>query len=198
MFARARHIESRPWCEARTFVAAPSPRGMGQDFIYGRRGMIGLMNFMPSPPVDAPQREQRTSKLIVLALSTSREKHARIVVRNVSPHGLGARGEIDLLPCERVTVHLPGGRDVAATVRWARNGKFGLALDERVDPPSLQTRAAASPTDLRSRDESMEFVPMKIRPVEGGRTGFKRSHRDQVLASAQDKGGSISEWIERG
>lgn len=156
------------------------------------------MEYQPAPLIGDHQREQRIAKLLVLALSSAREERARIVVRNLSPHGLGARGDIDLLACERVTVHLPGGRDVAATVRWARKGSFGLALDERIEPDALQTRAVASPTELRSRDDAPGFEPLRVAPQQARRSGFQRSHRDQVLSDSGFAGGGVSDWLDRG
>jgi len=81
---------------------------------------------------DAGVREQRISKLVTVEISNSRLGRTRVVVRNLSNHGLGIRSDVDLLPCERLTVHIGEDRSVEATVRWVGKGQFGLALDERV------------------------------------------------------------------
>lgn len=132
---------------------------------------------------DESMREPRMAKLLAVELSSEQLAPTRVVVRNLSPYGLGARGELDLLPMERVTVHLPDGRAVPALVRWVRKGAFGLSLEERIDPAMLQTGRAASPADLTTRDAKVDF--RIARPaIEHKRSGFQRSHRDEILSGS--------------
>lgn len=127
-------------------------------------------------------RETRVSKLLPLEVSSERHGRVRFVVRNISPYGIGGRGELELLPCERVTIHLPGDRQIGATVRWVRKNTFGFALDEPIDPTELQAKASTN-GNLTPRDATQEFNVYKHSPSIH-RPGFQRSHRDQVLLGA--------------
>lgn len=141
----------------------------------------------PTPGHDSA-RETRTAKLISLEISGAQRRRTKIVVRNLSPHGIGGRGDIDLLPCEQVVVHLPDGRDVDAIVRWVRKNSFGLSLDERIDSEALQSRGSG-PAAIVPRDAAIGFQPMKHTGT-ASRSGFQRSHRDEVLGS--------SDWTQNG
>ena len=132
-------------------------------------------------------REGRTSKLVAIELSSPRHARQRVVIRNLSRYGIGLRGELDLLVCERVVLHLPGNREVGATVRWARKGTFGLSLDEAIDPSELQAKVA-SDGHLTTRDAQQGFVPFKPQMYNKSQ-GFLRTHRDQVLDGT-------SHWVE--
>ncbi len=127
-------------------------------------------------------RETRTSKLLSVDISCARFGRKRVVVRNLSFYGIGARGDIDLLPTEHVIVHLPDGRDIEAIVRWVRKGAFGLSLHERINPTELQTRNSVD-QPLTTRDAETGFQPFKVTAT-AQRTGFQRSHRDEVLSSS--------------
>lgn len=136
---------------------------------------------------DAAAREPRTSKLLAVELSSDRHPPARVVIRNLSSHGVGARGDIDLLPCERVLLHFPGGGRIAGTVRWVRKGTFGIALDERMPAEFLQAKAK-SPAEIVTRDAQIGFQPVKHTVEHTGRSGFQRTHRDEVLRSSWTEG----------
>lgn len=136
---------------------------------------------------DSSAREPRTSKLVAVELSSDRHPPTRIVIRNLSSHGVGARGELDLLPCERVMLHLPGDAKIAGTIRWARKGTFGIALDERLPAEFLQAKAKSA-TEIVTRDATAGFQPIRHNVTSTGRSGFARSHRDEVLRQ--------SSWID--
>ena len=139
------------------------------------------MNWIPeSTELDAEAREPRTSKLVAVELSSDRHPPTRIVIRNLSSHGVGARGDLDLLPCERITLHLPSGGKIAGTVRWVRKGTFGIALDERVPAEFLQAKAGSA-ADIVARDAQIGFQPIRHTVEKAGRSGFQRTHRDEVL-----------------
>lgn len=145
------------------------------------------MSWKPSTPsTNGPVRETRVSKLVALELSSDRYRRVRIVVRNLSPHGLGVRGDIELLPCEQVIIHLPDGRDVNAIVRWARKNTFGLSLEERIAPEQLQPRAAPS-TVIVPRDAELGFHRLR-HEASSSRSGFQRTHRDEVLRTSNWRG----------
>jgi hypothetical protein len=122
---------------------------------------------------------------VPLEISSARCDRVRIAVRNVSAHGIGIRGEIDILPCERVQLHLPDGNTVGATVRWARKNLFGLSLDRGIDPTMLQPRSTAEGQLLARDSQDGKFVPMRA-PAGAPRSGFQRTHRDEVLRATSD------------
>lgn len=128
-------------------------------------------------------REQRVSKLLSVEISTQNFGRLKIVIRNLSPHGIGARVDAALLPCERVTVHLPNGRDVEATVRWVRKGTLGLALDERIEPDAYVIKNSAT-GPLVARDAEIGFQRLRHASTPVSRSGFQRSHRDEVLRTS--------------
>lgn len=129
---------------------------------------------------DTSAREPRTSKLVAIELSSDRHPPTRVVIRNLSSHGIGARGDLDLLPCERITLHLPGGAKVAGTVRWVRKGTFGIALDERI-PAEFLTVKPAAVGEIVTRDTQLGFEPLRHKVESTARSGFRRTHRDEVL-----------------
>ena len=140
------------------------------------------MSWKTTTPPDESAREPRVSKLMSVDISSARQPRTRIVVRNLSPHGIGCRGECDILPCERITVHLHDGREVGATVRWVRKGTFGLSLDERIDPAALHINTSATGA-ITPRDADLGFHRLRHQGSQS-RTGFQRSHRDEVLTPA--------------
>lgn len=145
---------------------------------------------------DSSDREPRMSKLVSIEISSERQPRTRVVVRNLSAHGIGARGDCNILPCERVTVHLPDGRMVAATVRWVRKGTFGLSLDERIEPGAVQSKAGGRLADIVPKDAEAGFERYRHYASQS-RTGFSRSHREEVLKVSSDwKGGKRdSDWV---
>lgn len=140
----------------------------------------------PLLAADESVREVRVSKLVALELSSARYKRVRIVIRNLSPHGLGARADIELLPCEQVVVHLPNGGQVGAIVRWVKKNTFGLSLEERIEPEQLQPRATASAV-IVPRDAEISFNRLR-HTGSSSRSGFQRTHRDEVLRSSNWRG----------
>lgn len=149
------------------------------------------MHWTPEPNKQDLERECRVSKLLTLEISSSRHPRTKVVVRNISPHGLGARSDIDLVQCEHVTVHLPNAEDMGAIVRWVKKGTFGLALDGRIEPDMLQPRSHGS-MHLDTRDAPTGFQRLEHKGSTE-RSGFQRSHRDQVLHGGGI--GTTSHWI---
>ena len=145
------------------------------------------MNWPPPDPAKADtERETRVSKLLTLEVSNSFGDRQKIVVRNLSPHGIGARSDLVVIACERLTLHMPNGQDIGATVRWVGKGTFGLALDERIEPDMLKPQGVATPGGLQPRDAELGFQRL-LHTGSTQRAGFQRTHRDTVL--------NTSSWI---
>jgi hypothetical protein len=126
-------------------------------------------------------REIRMAKLLPIEIGSERLGRVKVVVRNISPYGLGVRSDVELLACERLIVFLPGDEQVGATVRWVRKGTFGLALDEAINPAALRANVAKSLTDLTTKDAQLNFAPVHVQPATQPRPGFQRSQRDSIL-----------------
>lgn len=125
-------------------------------------------------------RATRVSRLLPIEIGSERLGRQKVVIRNIAPYGLGARGDVELLACERLTVYLPDGHEIGATVRWVRKNTFGLALDEPINPAVFQPKGAAVATTLVAKDADLGFVPIQIKATIQ-RPGFQKSHRDQIL-----------------
>lgn len=128
-------------------------------------------------------REPRVSKLIGVGLSSSKHEKVRVVVRNFSLNGIGARGDVLLLPLERIIVHFPSGHDVEGIVRWVKKNTFGLLLDRPIDPNDLKPCAGAVGA-IVPRDANLGFERMHHEPSTA-RSRFQRTHRDEVLRGSR-------------
>jgi hypothetical protein len=58
----------------------------------------------------------------------------RVKVRNLSSQGLMGEGPVPVSSGTRLTVDLPKLGEVAGTVVWVQEPRFGVAFDEEVDP----------------------------------------------------------------
>lgn len=97
------------------------------------------MSFMaPIPPSDQVVREQRQPRIVRARLIHRDGEVQDIVIRNVSPTGLGAsaRGPAPVRG-ERVLVVLPGEQEVTGIVRWFGGHTFGMQLDTPLDLDAL-------------------------------------------------------------
>ncbi len=97
------------------------------------------MSYMaPIPPTDQVVREQRQPRIIRARLIHRDGEVQEIVIRNVSPTGLGgsARGPAPVRG-ERIMVVLPGEQEVTGLVRWFGGHTFGMQLDMPLDLEAL-------------------------------------------------------------
>ena len=97
------------------------------------------MSYMaPIPPTDQVVREQRQPRIIRARLIHRDGEVQEIVIRHVSPPGLGgsARGPAPVRG-ERIMVVLPGEQEVTGLVRWFGGHTFGMQLDMPLDLEAL-------------------------------------------------------------
>lgn len=97
------------------------------------------MSFMaPIQPADQVIREQRQPRIIRARLIHRDGEVQDIVIRNVSPTGLGAsaRGPAPVRG-EHILVVLPGEQEVTGIVRWYGGHTFGMQLDQPLDLAAL-------------------------------------------------------------
>lgn len=57
-----------------------------------------------------------------------------VTVVNLSPHGMMARSDTDIVAGEWLKVQLPVIGIVAAAVRWSLGGRIGCQFDRPIDP----------------------------------------------------------------
>ncbi len=97
------------------------------------------MSFMEDHfPVDKTVRDTRQPRIVSARLVRRGGDQQDIVIRNISPTGLGARTKA-AAPArgEQVTVILPGDQILTGTVRWFTRNAFGLELDTPLSPAAL-------------------------------------------------------------
>lgn len=97
------------------------------------------MSFMePVQPTGQITREVRQPRIVRARLLHRDGEIQEIVIRNVSPTGLGAsaRGPAPVRG-ERVAIVLPGDQEVTGLVRWFSGHTFGLQLDTPLDLDAL-------------------------------------------------------------
>lgn len=121
-------------------------------------------------------RELRSARIIRATLTLDGREDRDVIVRNLSTYGVGAtcrkpppsKGEL-------VTIHLPGGIEAKGDVRWAKGQAFGVALDQKLDIPAIETalqrRLASTPTsdswevDARHKVHTPRVDPTTLRRV---------------------------------
>lgn len=81
-----------------------------------------------------PAGEARSFRVLVATICCEGHGERPIVVRNISPNGIGARlrsGRVFV--GERVTLIIRG-HSLHGEVRWSRGDLFGVELNEEIDP----------------------------------------------------------------
>lgn len=87
---------------------------------------------------DGTVRQPRERGLVRARVAVDRIPIQEIIIRNVSPQGIGAASRgAPLIMGERATVLFPDGRQVTGEVRWVNGPSFGLKLDHELDPQVL-------------------------------------------------------------
>lgn len=90
------------------------------------------------PQEDAPAREPRLGRFIGIMIERAGKPPERAIASNVSASGLGGKTSLALMAGERVTLHLPNDERLSATVRWCAKGRFGVSLDQQIDPSAVK------------------------------------------------------------
>ena len=72
------------------------------------------------------------------------QRSVPVTVVNLSPHGMMARSDIDIVAGEWLKVQLPVVGIVSAAVRWSLGGRIGCQFDRPIDPRSYGQLLAAA------------------------------------------------------
>ena len=87
---------------------------------------------------DASGREARQRRLIRAQMCSDRLPQQDIIIRNLSPRGIGgaSRG-LPPMQDEKVAVLLPDGQNITGWISWIDGQSFGIKLDRDLDLQSL-------------------------------------------------------------
>ena len=94
------------------------------------------MGFVTSFDSDTEQSfdaRQRSRRMLMAQIRSSRFGAERVRVRDISPGGLGGTTANWLRPGERVEAELPNIGVIPATVAWTQGDRFGLKFDDAID-----------------------------------------------------------------
>jgi PilZ domain len=108
--------------------------------------------------VETPQQEKtnirrlrllKRQRVQLAALAETAEGHVAVEIKNISQTGAGLLATAHFARNEEILLHLPGGRELRAHVRWRRLGFCGVEFDAPLafdDPvlPGLSPRVGAS------------------------------------------------------
>jgi hypothetical protein len=85
-----------------------------------------------------PGRERRFGRFFGVKIERTGRETEKAVVSNISSLGMGGKDPIGFIAGERVTVLLPLGVRIVATVCWCERGRFGLRLDRMINPEAIR------------------------------------------------------------
>lgn len=98
-------------------------------------------------------REPRQHRLFKVEVITGRGKPFNAIVRNISAHGLRAKGDNPVHPGQFVQIRKQGFEPVSGTVRWVRDRDFGLEFDQEIDVEQFSFADRNSEGLLKPKDE---------------------------------------------
>ena len=130
-------------------------------------------NDLSDSPSDGEQnRDPRSRRLIKATLRSPRFDSTSATIRDISNHGMGGKSPIELVAGEEITISAGRCTSHPATVRWYRNGNFGLFLEEPLD---LKAFLFSGNTWDHSmvKEEDVDLVRTCYKPQKAYRPGFK-------------------------
>lgn len=112
----------------------------------------------------AINREPRGRRMLSASMRGDELAEQKIVIADVSPRGLGARARGECPPAgTRILIALSNGLELSGEVRWVRKERFGVQLDQEVDPGQVQ--GAGGSWEVASRPFDPGHVFDQFRPV---------------------------------
>lgn len=115
-------------------------------------------------PSTSEQREPRSARLFSAELVVAGGPSQRIVVKDVSTRGCGARADQTPPVGANITLLLHGIGLVEGSVVWLEKGRFGIRFNEPIDTKAV----------LRSANASSDFIVKEMHKTvrDGRRPGF--------------------------
>ena len=118
-------------------------------------------------------RETRSSRFFAATMEAPGLPPQQIAVRNVSPHGLGARADHPPALGAIVVIHLAGVGDVEGEVRWVTGTRFGVRLDGSIEPAKFNF-SGRSWEEVAPRYSAPTEVAAAFKPTDSTwRPGFR-------------------------
>ena len=100
---------------------------------------------------------ERDSLLLMAAVRVDRGGPGhRVKVRNLSPGGMMAEGDVRVCRGAPVTVELRNIGEVDGSVAWIQDNRFGVAFAEEIDPKLARAPVATGPGDRERQGEKRQ------------------------------------------
>lgn len=93
--------------------------------------------------VDTRQVNRDSLFLLAQIKVDGREGETRVKVRNLSPGGMMAEGDVAVIRGSLVSVELRNLGWVEGTVAWKQDNRFGIAFVHDIDPAAVRAPAAS-------------------------------------------------------
>ena len=84
--------------------------------------------------LDIEERDHRSPRMLRCEVVDPLGRKHACLVKNISRRGLGGTGGAMLAAGQQVTIVLPELATFTGIVRWSAAGKFGVQLDQEIDP----------------------------------------------------------------
>lgn len=125
-------------------------------------------------------REPRSRRLIKAVIESPRFGKIAATIRDLSNHGMGGKTQGQLVAGEEITISAGRSAGYPATVRWFRDGNFGLYLDDPIDLRAFLFTGDKSAWDERvAAEKKPDLVRTCYKPQSAYRPGF-RSRRGVI------------------
>lgn len=111
------------------------------------------------------RQEERSSRIFLVSLRHGDDPtETRVMVRNVSRSGLGARAS-GWTPVTGETVHIDLGSsgEVEGVVRWVKGNLFGVALAQSIEPGNFDFSGKGRSVANKQSDVNQNYT--RLRPV---------------------------------
>ena len=119
--------------------------------------------------VDTRQVNRDSLFLLAQLKVDGRDGEARVKVRNLSPGGMMAEGDVAVTRGSLVSVELRNLGWVEGTVAWKQENRFGIAFVNDIDPAAVRAPAASeessytAPRFTRTHQATHQAVPISQR-----------------------------------
>ncbi|MDZ4308821.1 PilZ domain-containing protein [Allopontixanthobacter sp.] len=88
----------------------------------------------------------------------------RVKVRNLSPGGMMAEGNVPVVPGSRLKIHLRNVGLIDGGVAWVQDNRFGIAFDNEINPKVVRA-------SVDSNQAENDTHRQHLRPRTGKRSG---------------------------
>lgn len=120
--------------------------------------------------LEEPGRDHRSPRMLRCEIVDPLGRSHEAFVKNISRFGLGGSGCHAIAGGQHVTVILPDIATFTGTVRWAAHGKFGILLDQEVEPELVRFVPAKNQAAPK-----FQVSPLHRPVTDWSRPGFDRA-----------------------